>query len=171
MVAPEAAWLKAAHIIFFCIWCAGLVFLPGLFGGRAHHPDHATLTRLWRFTWVGYRVVLSPAAVLAIATGTGLIFAYHVFVPWLFLKLLVVGAMVALHMYYGLVLAKLAEPEECYPRWRAVLLVAAANILILGVLVLVLAKPEIGTGFSPDWLQPGKGRELFQSSFESMRPI
>ena len=51
------------------------------------------------------------------------------------------------------------------------MLAAAANILILGVLLLVLGKPEIGTGLFPDWLRPGKGQELFQSSFESMRPI
>lgn len=172
MPAPEAAWLKAAHIAFLCVWCAGLVFLPGLFAGRARQPDQPTLMLLWRFTWVGYRVVLSPAAVLAIATGTGLIFAYQVFVPWLFLKLLVVGAMVALHMYYGLVLAELAEPEHCYPRWRSAALAVAANLLILGVLLLVLGKPEIGPDVFPDWLlQPGKGGELFQSSLESMRPI
>lgn len=172
MPLPEAAWLKAAHIVALCVWCAGLIFLPGLFAGRARRPDTPTLKRLWRFTWVGYRVVLSPAAVLAIATGTGLIFAYRVFVPWLFLKLLVVGCMVALHMYYGLVLAALAEPERCYPRWRSVALAVTANILILGVLLLVLGKPEIGISLFPDWLlRPGAGREIFQSSFESMRPI
>lgn len=166
------AWLKAAHIATLCVWCAGLIFLPSLFIGRARHPSGPQLRQLWKFTWVGYRAIVSPAAVLAIATGTGLIFAYGVLVPWLFLKLMVVGGMVALHMYCGHVLGLLAEPERCYARWRSILMIIAACLLILAVLLLVLGKPGIGDGLFPDWLrQPGKGQELYQSSPESMRPI
>jgi len=173
------AWLKAAHIAALCVWCAGLVFLPMLFLGRARRPELPMLKRLWRFTWFGYRGVISPAAVLAIATGTGLIFANNVFVPWLFLKLLVVGGMALLHMYYGHVLEKLADRDRCYPRLGSIGLMVAANLLILTVLLLVLGKPPVDAGIFPEWLrQPGTGQELFGkelfqlSSFsEAMRPI
>ncbi|WBV43453.1 CopD family protein [Pseudoroseomonas cervicalis] len=166
------AWLKAAHIATLCIWCAGLLVLPGLFIGRVHALPKRELKRLWHFTWIGYRVVMSPAAVLAIATGTGLIFGYAVFEPWLYLKLAVVGAMVALHMSYGLALARLAEPEKHFPRLAGLAMLGGATLLILAVLLLVLGKPPLDAGVLPDWMrQPGSGRTLLQSSLESMRPI
>lgn len=172
------AWLKAAHIAALCVWCAGLVFLPMLFLGRAERPELPVLKRLWRFTWFGYRAVISPAAVLAIATGTGLIFANNVFVPWLFLKLLAVGGMVLLHMSYGHVLEKLADRDRCFPRLGSFGLVVAAHLLIVAVLLLVLGKPGVDAEIFPEWMRrPGTGQELFGkellqlSSSETMRPI
>ena len=149
--------MKAAHIAALCVWCAGLLILPGLFLGRVRALPRRELKRLWHFTWIGYRVVMSPAAVLAIATGTGLIFGYAVFEPWLYLKLAVVGAMVVLHMSYGLALARLAEPERHFPRLAGLAMLGGAALLIVTVLLLVLGKPALDAGALPGWLRAERG--------------
>ena len=49
----------------------------------------------------------SPAAFVAIGSGTGLIFVQATFQEWFSLKMVLVGAMVMLHVVAGLVLVHL----------------------------------------------------------------
>jgi len=67
-------FLKFAHLAAIAIWSGGLLVLPFLFWQRgtvADGPDLDRLHRITRFVYVG---MTSPAAVIAIGSGTALIF-------------------------------------------------------------------------------------------------
>src|SRR5690606_32129029 len=106
---PSMIWLKTLHLAAIAIWSAGLLGLPGLFVGRTHVPDEQSKHRLQaavRFLYVG---IVSPAAFVAVGSGTALIFLRQSFEPWFTLKLALVGALVTIHILTGLVIIRLFE--------------------------------------------------------------
>lgn len=135
------AWLKGLHIVTLLVWCAGLFYLPALFAAHATTPEGQPLRRLRVMTRVTFVAVTSPAAVLAILSGSALVYATGVSGAWMALKLVAVSLMVLFHLYCGRMLALLGEA----PHWRSgaahfsLLLVPA--LLIPTVLWLVLGKP------------------------------
>lgn len=143
-------WLKFIHIAAISVWMAGLVSLPGLYVQRAHVADKDSLYRLQRMVRFAFVALVSPAAFLAIASGTGLIFARDVFVSWMSAKLVLVGGLVMLHTLTGLVILRLFADGEVYPVWRFIGATVIVLALIGGVLFLVLAKPD----FDPDAFLP-----------------
>jgi protoporphyrinogen IX oxidase len=160
------AWLKAIHISTLAIWCAGLIVLPTLYAQRSLVTTGPDLDRLHRFTRSIFVKVTSPAAFVAIATGTALIFVRQVFTEWMLLKLAVVGLLVVIHVWSGHLVVHLFEPRRRYSRLRQILLTAITLTVVMAVLLLVLAKPAIDLEPIPEWLRPGG----LQSLLETMRP-
>ena len=76
-------------------------FCSGSAGTVAEAPELDRLHRITRFVYVG---MTSPAAFVAIGSGTALIFLQATFQEWFSLKMVLVGAMVMLHVVAGLVL-------------------------------------------------------------------
>ena len=104
-------FLKFIHLAAIAVWSGGLLVLPFLFWQRATvaaGPDLDRLHRLTRFVYVG---MTSPAAVVAIGSGTALIFLQATFQEWFSLKMVLVVGMVMLHVVAGLVLAHLFLPD------------------------------------------------------------
>lgn len=155
-------WLKIIHIAAVSIWMAGLVSLPGLYVQRRQAGEGEALFRLQRFVRFAYVVLMSPAAFVAVGSGIGLIFARDVFAPWMSAKLALVGALVLVHTLTGLVIIRLFDEGEVYPVWRFIGATAVSLLLILGVLLLVLAKPHFEfSELLPDMLsEPGALRQL-----------
>ncbi|AZU05104.1 hypothetical protein X907_2593 [Glycocaulis alkaliphilus] len=151
--------LKSVHIIAIAIWAGGLVALPALLRRDDEMASRAAVVRLHHFSRFAYDALVSPAAVLAIATGTGLIF-FVVADDWLFLKLVAVAGMVGVHMLIGRVLDQLESPDARPTRWKRAALVAGAVVTILAVLTLVLGRPSIPESWMPGWLLEGQGEEL-----------
>ncbi len=145
------AALKFVHIAAIALWCAGLICLPGLYAQRAHakHPHH--LYRLHGFVRFAYVSLISPAAFLAVATGTGLIFAVETFDVWFMVKLAFVGALVVIHVLTGLVIIRLFDKGETYPAWRFVGVTIVTVLVTVAILVVVLAKPALDVDFLPDF--------------------
>jgi putative membrane protein len=142
---PYMIWLKALHISALVIWCAGLFYLPGLFMLHPRTRDHADYHRLRIMTRYSFIMVISPAAVIAIISGTLLVYVRGLQGDWLAAKLVVVTLMVFFHLYCGGVLAKLRDPKVGSMR-RPLLHLATVivpAILIPLVLWLVLAKPTL----------------------------
>ena len=136
-------WLKLLHIAAVCVWMAGLVSLPGLYVQRARIVQGDRLYMLQRTTRFAFLKLVSPAAFLAIASGAGLIFVSQAYQPWLSAKLALVALLALLHTLTGMVIIRLFEEGQIYPVWRFIAVTAATVALIVGVLTLVLAKPEI----------------------------
>lgn len=154
------ATLKLVHIAAVSIWMAGLVSLPGLFFKREQVAENEEMFRLQRMVRHAYLVLVSPAAFIAIATGTGLIFLREAFEPWLSVKLALVGALVVIHTISGLVIIRLFREGEMYPVWRFIGMTITSLTLVLCVLYLVLAKPVLS--MSPSVLsEPGGLGRLF----------
>jgi len=138
-------WLKALHISALTLWCAGLFYLPGLFMLHPRTRSHADYHRLRIMTRYSFIMVISPAAVIAIISGTLLVYVRGLQGEWLAMKLVAVTLMVFFHLYCGGILAKLRDPKERGMRHPLIHLatVIVPTILIPLVLWLVLAKPTL----------------------------
>jgi putative membrane protein len=144
--------LKFVHIFAIAFWSGGLICLPFLYVQRRRLAGDA-LHRLHNFTRFFYIAGVSPAAFLAVGSGTALIFMEATFEPWFAVKLALVGMMVGIHVTSGAVILRLFEPEKSYPAWRFAL-VSSLTILVIGaILVVVLSKPE--------WTTPGEVERFF----------
>lgn len=161
------AWLKAAHIVALIIWCAGLLMLPSIYVHRQSATSAEGLFHLQRFARATFVVIASPAAFVAVATGTVLIFAREVFTEWMAFKLAAVGVLVLLHVRAGFVVLRLFEPDRRFARWRQALATTATVATISVILWLVLAKPMVDLEGAPRWLEPGG----LQSLLETIIPI
>ena len=87
--------LKAIHIMALLLWTAGLLSLPLMLARHEEGEHQFRYARIRKFTHYSYTRLVTPAAVIAIAAGTPLIFLRGMFVPWLFAKLALVAMLVA----------------------------------------------------------------------------
>lgn len=109
---------------------------------------------------IGYIWLTTPAAVVTVASGTALIFLREILTGWMFVKLIGVAALVALHAWVGHRIVAVAETEGRHEPPGAVwptLLLCAAVVLVLA---LVLAKPDLSELPIPRWLLQPLGRAL-----------
>lgn len=153
------ALVKGLHIAALILWCAGLVALPLVLAKHDADEAQADYTRLRRITHHGYTRIVTPAAVIAIAAGTALIFLRGVFVPWMFAKLVAVGLLVSLHALIGHTVVLMSERRGEYEPPSPVPLILAMVLTMVAVLALVLAKPVM-PDLTPDWLERPQHRQL-----------
>ena len=139
------AWIKALHVTFLLIWCAGLFYMPGLFSAYAKAKTVRERHRLRIVTRFSFIAVASPAAVLAIISGSALVYATSIQGVWLPAKLLVVALMVFFHLYCGRRVVQLENGQHMEKRRFHLTLVCIPGVLIPTVLWLVLAKPALIT--------------------------
>ena len=159
--------LKFIHLATIALWSGGLLALPFLMWQRRLLPEGPDLDRLHRITRLVYVELSSPAAFLAIASGTGLIFAQATFSEWFTIKMALVGLMAALHVVSGLVIHKLFLPGGTFGRLSLVSLSSGYLILILGIIWVVLAKPEIDSNqFATELFKPGGLEKWWNQSLE-----
>lgn len=135
--------LKLFHFVALICWCGALLYLPALIaaGTRSNdalfYRDHAHLTRMV------FTLVATPAALLAIGSGTLLFVRDEVFAPWLILKLSAVAGMVLCHALCGVLVLRVERfPERAIGR-ECLVLGALITALIAAALWLVLAKPAL----------------------------
>ena len=156
------AWMKAIHIATLSIWCAGLISVPLMLLRR---PDIVgdQLYALQRATRFAFIIVISPAAFIAIGTGTALIFAQETFTLWFALKLLFVGILAKIHIRTGSEVVEVFKEEGSFPAWKAVGAITAASLATSAILVTVLWKPPLddfpipSAMFQPGWLGEALG--------------
>jgi protoporphyrinogen IX oxidase len=153
--------VKFIHLATIAVWSGGLIILPFLFWQRQGietGPGLEQLHRLTRFVYVG---MASPAAFLAIGSGTILIFLQTTFLEWFSLKMLLVAIMVMLHVVAGLILAHLFEPKGHFGRLSFIALTSAYLVLITAIILVVLAKPHIDSNqFATNLFAPGGLRQF-----------
>jgi len=152
--------LKAVHIASLAIWCAGLFSLPLMLARHEPAVGQADYARIRRASHYSYTLLVTPAAVLAIISGTSLIFLREAYVLWLFAKLVFVALLVVFHAWVGYVLVTVAETEGTHrpPEPTVPLLLLLVPVVV--ILVLVLGKPDLGQIAMPDWLMQPLGRQF-----------
>lgn len=154
-------FLKFVHIATISIWAAGLVCLPFLFAQRRDVPKSEALHRLHGMVRFFYVVILSPAAFVAIGSGTALIFLRSTFEPWFALKLALVGVMVVIHILSGLLILKLFDETARYSTLRFIIVTGGTLAVVSTILAVVSAKPDIDVSrLTPEWLAPGRLSEV-----------
>jgi putative membrane protein len=154
------ALFKFIHIAAISIWVAGLIALPGLYVQRAHvknEDELFSLQKIVRFSYVG---ILSPAAFIAIGTGTALIFLQETYQDWFSYKLVLIAILVSIHVATGLVIIRLFNEGEIYPVWRFIAVTVATALVGFGILYVVLAKPEFSINLPDRFYQPGGLKDI-----------
>lgn len=137
-------WIKAFHIIFMVAWFAGLFYLPRLFVNHAMAEEQAVKDRLALMERKLYRFI-TPWMALTIGFGLWLMVDYawaaYQHMWWLQLKLALVVALVAYHLYCGRIIRDFAN-ERCqrshtWFRWFNELPV----LVLFVVVILAVVKP------------------------------
>lgn len=159
------ALLKALHISALAVWCAGLILLPVLMQLHGRHAEMRSQAGFTEFRWLthySYTRVVSPAAVITVAAGTGLIFAGTVIDLWMMAKLVAVTGMVLVHAWLGHLIVLAGEGRGHFRVPRVGLTLLATLPLIGLVLWLVLAKPPLEASLVhfPDFLQAPLDRPI-----------
>jgi protoporphyrinogen IX oxidase len=166
-------FLKFVHLAAIAIWSGGLLALPFLFWQRRLLEAGPDLDRLHRITRLVYVELTSPAAFIAIASGTALIFLQATFQEWFSLKMVLVGIMAMLHVLAGLVMHQLFSPKGRFGSLSFVALATAYALVITGIIWVVLAKPHIDSNrFAVHLFEPGGlSRMVRQSLGDTRMPI
>ncbi|HTQ00816.1 MAG TPA: CopD family protein [Casimicrobiaceae bacterium] len=158
--------LKFVHIATIAIWAAGLIVLPYLFRQRRLLAVGPELDRLHRITRFVYLAMTSPAAFVAIGSGTALIFFQGTFREWFTLKMVLVGLMVMLHVVAGLVAMRVFAADGRFGARSYVALTVSYLVLIVAILWVVLAKPAIDAAqIAPGLFEPGALKPLVRQIF------
>jgi protoporphyrinogen IX oxidase len=169
---PVTTFLKFVHLGAIALWSGGLIALPFLFWQRRTLEAGLDLDRLHRVTRLVYVELASPAAFVAIGSGTALIFLQATFAEWFSLKMVLVGIMAMLHVVAGLILMQLFLPQGKFTKLSYVSLMSAYIALIGAILWIVLAKPHIDSNqIAAHLFEPGGlGRWVHQSFGEIRMP-
>ncbi len=135
-------WLKAFHVVAVVTWFAGLFYLPRLF---VYHVEAADAVSLERFQIMERRLyaIMSIGAVASIALGLWMIAALPAYLalPWLRVKLLLVGLLIAYHGYCFRLMRQFAEGSNRHSsKWYRVFN-EAPTLLLIGIVVLAVVKP------------------------------
>ncbi|MFV3130898.1 CopD family protein [Niveispirillum sp. KHB5.9] len=156
------AAMKLLHIAGLLTWCATLVTLPVLLHVhyRARNPREYREFRL--ITHIGYAFIATPSALVAIAAGTALMFLAEIYDPWFLTKLAFVAGMVLVHMWLGHLVQRSGDEDGPSRAMRPLIGLYLTVPLILTVLLLVLAKPDLGwvRDEMPAWLLAPQGGSL-----------
>lgn len=152
--------MKALHIASLALWVGALIGQPLLLARHRRAEEQEEFARVRRFAHFSYIGVTTPAAVIAVGSGTALIFLREVFEPWLYLKLLVVGLLVMFHALVGHLNVKVGEESGRFrpPRGLPLTMLVVATSTV--ILLLVLAKPDLSGFQFPSWLTAPLGRPL-----------
>ncbi len=152
--------LKSLHIATLVIWCGGLFALPLLLARHDPAVGQADYARIRQVSHYSYIYAITPAGLITIGVGTALIFLREVYVPWLFAKLVFVAVLVTFHGWVGHMIVQVAETKGKYMPPDPALPLILLMVPILVILVLVLAKPDLGEIPLPDWLTQPMDRQL-----------
>lgn len=133
--------LKLLHFTALIVWCGALLYLPALIAAScrtahaAERPGHPELNRTI------FNLVATPAALIAIGSGTALFLRDGTFGIWLVAKLSTVAVMVICHALCGMLILLC----ERHPRPGLTVACAALGGVTLSMIAttlwLVLAKP------------------------------
>ena len=141
MKGASVLWLKAFHIVFMVTWFAGLFYLPRLF---VYHTMTADAPGSERFKVMERKLffgIMTPGAVLTIASGTWLWLGYGVSGGWLHAKLTLVAILIAYHVYCGKLLLDFKHDRNrhghVFYRWLNELPI----VILIAVTILVVVKP------------------------------
>ncbi len=147
-------WLLVLHIVALLCWAAALLYLPALIAavetGRAQISEaeaplhHASLARFI------HTHVATPAALVAIMSGTGIFLLERTAEVWLVAKLTLVTGIVLCHALTGVLILRAGRGTAGWTRLWTWLLAVTLCLLMATVLWLVLAKPPLE---APQWAQ------------------
>jgi putative membrane protein len=135
-------WIKSLHIVFMVTWFAGLFYLPRLFVYHALATDAIGIERFKLMERKLYFGIMTPGAVLTIASGLWLWLGYGIAGGWLYAKLSLVAILVAHHLWLGALMHAFQHDRnrhgDTFYRW--INEIPTLPVLV-GIVLLVVFKP------------------------------
>ena len=134
-------WIKAFHIVFVVTWFAGLFYLPRLFVYHAMATDAAGMERFKIMERKLFYGIMTPGAMLTVASGVWLWLGYGFSGGWLHAKLALVAVLIVYHVYCGKLMIAFRHDRNrhghVFYRWLNEL----PTVLLVAIVVLVVVKP------------------------------
>jgi len=137
-------WLKLLHISAVIVWIGALLYLPAVVVAVSARrepstgdPTDAFPRHLLRGLFVN---VATPAALVAIASGTAIFMWSGLLAQWLMVKLALVGLLVLGHASCGMLVLRAERGQAVAPAY-AVVVTLTSVLWLAGIAWLVLRKP------------------------------
>lgn len=135
-------WIKFVHIVALVCWCGALLYLPALLmGSTRQYADSGFADDAPPVSRYLFNSAATPAALLAIASGTLLFLVHGLVGGWLVLKLVAVVGMVLSHALCGWLILRVEQRRFGGVWVLSVMSATVAAVLMVAVVMLVLAKP------------------------------
>lgn len=135
-------WLTLLHISAVATWCGLLLYVPAMVAINRGEPAHmAEELSSQAFARYLFTFAATPAALIAIISGTAIFVRDANIAAWLLIKLLVVSGLVIGHVLCGLLVLRAEEHPARSHRGPCMTLGLTMLLLILAVLWLVLMRP------------------------------
>ena len=131
-------WLLLLHIAAVICWCGSLLYLPALMTGVYSDSEEQSHPAL---TLKVFSSLATPAALVAIASGTGLFLTGGIIDRWLILKLTLVVILVMCHALTGWILIRTEQAPDKNFTLPCVAIGITAAISIPAIVWIVLTKP------------------------------
>ncbi|MCW5602117.1 CopD family protein [Nitrosomonas sp.] len=134
-------WLLLLHISAVLCWCGTLLYLPALIAGTTSLQSTSEQQHHVSMVLTIYRLILTPAALITIVSGTTLFVVGEIADTWLILKLTLVATLVLCHALMGWMILLVQESSNRNIAPFCALIGAGTIILILSIIWVVLTKP------------------------------
>lgn len=138
-------WVKVIHVLAVISWMAGLFYLPRLFVYHAENMGKSEISPVFKVMERRLlKAIMRPAALVAVVSGAALIHlgGWDQAMPaWLWLKLLLVGAMLAFHGLLEVHAARFRDDRELKPGRYFRIINEVPTVLLVGIVILVIIKP------------------------------
>lgn len=134
-------WLLLLHISAVLCWCGTLLYLPALIAGTTSLQSTSEQQHHVSMVLTIYRLILTPAALIAIVSGTTLFVVGEIADTWLILKLTLVATLVLCHALMGWMILLVQESSNRNIAPFCALIGAGTIILVLSIIWVVLTKP------------------------------
>ncbi|WP_296272470.1 CopD family protein [Pseudomonas sp. UBA6323] len=133
--------LKLLHFMALIGWCGALLYLPAMIAAGTRSSDDLFYRDHGQLTRTIFNLIATPAALLAIGSGTALFLRDSIFDAWLIAKLTTVAGMVLCHALCGVLILRIERVTDRALRRDCLLIGLLLAFLISATLWLVLAKP------------------------------
>ncbi len=136
-------WIKIFHVLAIISWMAGLLYLPRLFVYHVEAKRDSIQSETFKVMERRlYRAIMTPAMIVAWASGIALIW-YGGFISdgWLQAKLVFVMALTASHFHMGRLRRAFEDDTNTKPQRYFRILNELPTLLMVGIVIFVIAKP------------------------------
>lgn len=136
-------WVKAVHVMAIISWMAGLLYVYRLFVYHAMETEKVVQERFQVMERRLIRGIMNPAAVLALATGIGLLTYFPVYLhqPWMHAKLTFVAGLFVSHGMAMRFRVKLIDAPHAVPHKTFRILNEVPTLLMIGIVIMVIVRP------------------------------
>ncbi len=146
-------YLKALHIVGFVSWFAGLFYLVRMFVYHEEaldkpEPEQSILKKQFNIMqWRVYKIICNPAMMITFIGGLGMLYLNPEYLKmgWMHLKLSLVFALLAYHLYCKSVIRKLEKGIRLYTSFQYRLLNEVPTLFLVSIVLLAVLKNGLNT--------------------------